>query len=600
MSGRNALGQEVREFIAIGPNGSPISIKAYAPDPASLGQLSMAGLIVTEGNTKATPTVLSTLQPHGLVTGDTIWLASSDSLPVVNGARVVTVISSTTFSVAVNTSQTNPAATISAISSASPAVVDCVAVHGIVNGATVAITGSDSVPTIDGNRVATVTDTDSFTVPVDTSAGQTFACSTITSAAAAVVTVPLGHLMKTGTQANVTMAASDSVPVVDGVKTATYIDATTFSVPVNTSADQSFNITSVSTASPAVFETAAHLMKTGTTAVTVAGSDHVPDINGTKTATKTGATGFTIPSATTGSFAITGIAIGDPSCVVTCAGGHSLLAGGTSVVIAGTDSTPNINGTKTATYINATTFSVPVATTVVGTTGTITYGRAGSTTGTIAYHRAGTTATAAYHRVGTTGLVSYGHAGTAATTMQPAIVGISISATAPIITTGSPHGLRTGDTVTTAGTDSTPAIDDTYTVTVLTDRTFTVPAATTVVGTTGRLVKVTYSSGVLDRGGATSGGALVITSSIGHATHSVKANIQGCAANPEIEANWWNIPYALTATPRTFVATEITITTSTAATYLLEELVFWRYLRVALNTSTNVGLGITATYCAFP
>ncbi len=84
----------------------------------------------------------------------------------------------------------------------------------------------------------------------------------------------------------------------------------------------------------------------------------------------------------------------------------------------------------------------------------------------------------------------------------------------------------------------------------------------------------------------------VITSSIGTAPVTVTANIQGSVDG----VNWYNIPYALVATPRTFVLTALTITTATAVTYLLQELVFWRFLRLACSAATNIQLAVTATY----
>jgi hypothetical protein len=51
------------------------------------------------------------------------------------------------------------------------------------------------------------------------------------------------------------------------------------------------------------------------------------------------------------------------------------------------------------------------------------------------------------------------------------------------------------------------------------------------------------------------------------------------------------------ATPRTFVVTALTITTAVATTYLLQELVFWRYLRLAISACTNVSLSATVTGC---
>src|ERR1019366_7248006 len=53
-------------------------------------------------NTLANPTVITSAAPHGLATGETITITGSNSTPSLNGAQVVTVISSTTFSVPVN------------------------------------------------------------------------------------------------------------------------------------------------------------------------------------------------------------------------------------------------------------------------------------------------------------------------------------------------------------------------------------------------------------------------------------------------------------------------------------------------------------------
>lgn len=92
-----------------------------------------------------------------------------------------------------------------------------------------------------------------------------------------------------------------------------------------------------------------------------------------------------------------------------------------------------------------------------------------------------------------------------------------------------------------------------------------------------------------DRGFARGGGAVVITSTIG-ATPTVTVNIQGSVDG----TTFFNIPYALVGTPRTFVLTAITITTATTNTYLLQESVGWRYLKVARSANTNVTL--TTTY----
>lgn len=85
--------------------------------------------------------------------------------------------------------------------------------------------------------------------------------------------------------------------------------------------------------------------------------------------------------------------------------------------------------------------------------------------------------------------------------------------------------------------------------------------------------------------GAQPGGAVVITSAIG-ATPTVTVNIQGSVDG----TTWFNVPYALVATPRTFVLTAITITTAVTTTYLLQEGIPFRYLKLAYTANTNVTL----------
>lgn len=63
---------------------------------------------------------------------------------------------------------------------------------------------------------------------------------------------------------------------------------------------------------------------------------------------------------------ITAISVSATAAIVTCVD-HGLTSG--KVIITATDSTPVIDGTHTFTYIDEDTFSVPVVTTVVGTTG---------------------------------------------------------------------------------------------------------------------------------------------------------------------------------------------------------------------------------------
>ena len=99
-----------------------------------------------------------------------------------------------------------------------------------------------------------------------------------------------------------------------------------------------------------------------------------------------------------------------------------------------------------------------------------------------------------------------------------------------------------------------------------------------------------FTSAVADRGGETTeSGAIVITSAIG-ATPTVTVNIQGSVDG----ANFFNIPYALVATPATFVITAITITTAVTTTYLLQPDQPWQFVRLVASANTNVTLTATA------
>lgn len=70
----------------------------YTTDPAQR-------VIPITSNSQANPTVITTTVPHGLTSGDIVLIAgNSGSSPAINGERVATVISTTTFSVPVNTS----------------------------------------------------------------------------------------------------------------------------------------------------------------------------------------------------------------------------------------------------------------------------------------------------------------------------------------------------------------------------------------------------------------------------------------------------------------------------------------------------------------
>lgn len=90
--------------------------------------------------------------------------------------------------------------------------------------------------------------------------------------------------------------------------------------------------------------------------------------------------------------------------------------------------------------------------------------------------------------------------------------------------------------------------------------------------------------------GAGGAGAVVVTSVVG-ATPTVTVNIQGSNDG----TNFYNIPYALVATPQTETLAAITITTAVTTTYLLRNTAqSWRYLKLVYSANTNVTLTATA------
>lgn len=117
--------------------------------------------------TIATATVITTLAPHGLTSGDTIFFtASTTSNPAltVTPQQVVTVLSTTTFSVPVNCSAGATAGaydySITSIPT-TPGAAPLVNVgrdHGLRVGDTVTIVASGSTPSLDGAQVVTAVD----------------------------------------------------------------------------------------------------------------------------------------------------------------------------------------------------------------------------------------------------------------------------------------------------------------------------------------------------------------------------------------------------------------------------------------------------------
>lgn len=93
------------------------------------------------------------------------------------------------------------------------------------------------------------------------------------------------------------------------------------------------------------------------------------------------------------------------------------------------------------------------------------------------------------------------------------------------------------------------------------------------------------TTNTVDRGTLRRAGLLTIVSTVG-ATPTVTVNILGSADG----VTFYNIPYALVATPETMVVTAITITTATTNHYVLRAEHPWRFLKLNYSANTNVTL----------
>lgn len=93
------------------------------------------------------------------------------------------------------------------------------------------------------------------------------------------------------------------------------------------------------------------------------------------------------------------------------------------------------------------------------------------------------------------------------------------------------------------------------------------------------------STNTADRGALRGPCLLKIVSTVG-ATPTVTVNLLGSSDN----TNFYNVGYALVATPETPAVAAITITTATTGYYILRPLHPWRFLKINMSANTNVTL----------
>lgn len=85
------------------------------------------------------------------------------------------------------------------------------------------------------------------------------------------------------------------------------------------------------------------------------------------------------------------------------------------------------------------------------------------------------------------------------------------------------------------------------------------------------------------------GGAVVVTN-VGTGSPTFTFTIQGSVDG----TNYFNIPYALVATPSTYVVTAITTTSSNTITYLLQPNQPWNFLKLNISALTTETVTATA------
>ena len=95
------------------------------------------------------------------------------------------------------------------------------------------------------------------------------------------------------------------------------------------------------------------------------------------------------------------------------------------------------------------------------------------------------------------------------------------------------------------------------------------------------------STNTLDRGTIRRAALLKIVSTVG-GTPTVTVNIQGSMDG----ASWYNVGYALSATPETVAVAAITITSATTGYYILRPEHPWRFQKLVYSANTNVTLTV--------
>ena len=204
---------------------------------ATLGVVSTSTDIASIGT--GNPTVITTVQPHGLTSGNTVTISGVSGTfgSTLNTTLTATVTGANTFTVPVSTTRSFQ---IASISTGNPCTITTTAPHGMSGTNTVTIngvTGGTFSVAINGTFTATAGTTNTFTVPSNCTVVPTaYPLQRHTSSPCRITTL-LPHGLTTGNTVTLSGISGGSFnPSISGTFTATVVDATSFTVPSNCTA----------------------------------------------------------------------------------------------------------------------------------------------------------------------------------------------------------------------------------------------------------------------------------------------------------------------------------------------------------------------------
>lgn len=395
----------------------------------------ISGLTITS-NTLANPTVVTT-ERHHLATGDTVVISGSNSSPVIDGTYTVTVISATTFSIPVNVTTAGTAG------------------HVVINNH--------------------ITDTEAMGNSGDASWKGDGAIYGSSDHYYLEVRWDTDNLL--GTFSNdISQDEFDKFYPLDDYP---YKDMVSGRSAKTMKFVSSVGANSISLANPTVITSADgaggttenHNLKTGDK-VFIRGSDSTPSIDGIHTITKVDATTFTIPvNVTTAGTTASITAFTEPPssrvlywvrCFIT-SGTPTQVAPLRDVKTSNTGMFKYFDRGKEPWVYNANT-------TVQGTTATRTMQYC---------YRYDTSAAAGSKFTDFTEEIQSSTSGTALTITSNTV------ANPTVVTTSVDHGMLTGHSVVITGSNSTPSINGTHSITKISDTTFSIAVNVTAAGTAG-------------------------------------------------------------------------------------------------------------------